>query len=251
MTGVRKSGTDVRATVDDQWHLGSDTKAMTAALIGLLVERGRLRWDTTIEDVFPDLASASSSPLKKATVQQLLSHFSGTPGDFPDLQPILRERGVRRRREAVVRLALTRRDITVGDEIGVLQFGYVIAGAMAERIENTLWEELMTRFVFRPLVMTRVGFGGTGKRGRMDHPGRTTRVASPWATVPRSTILPTSGRPARCTARSATGRSSSRISCGVHAARVGCFARRRTGGFTRRRSAACPRSAGVRASGTA
>jgi CubicO group peptidase (beta-lactamase class C family) len=143
---------------------------MTAALIGRLVERGRLVWDTTIEDVFPELASASSSPLKKATVQQLLSHFSGTPADFPDIQPILRERGVRRRREAVVRLALARRDITVGAKLEYSNFGYVIAGAMAERIEDTSWEELMTRFVFRPLLMARVGFGGTGKRGRIDQP---------------------------------------------------------------------------------
>ncbi len=169
-TGVRRSGSDVRVTVEDQWHLGSDTKAMTATLIALLVERGRLRWDTSIEDVFPDLASASTSPLRKATVQQLLSHFSGTPGDFPDLQPILRERGVRRQREAVVRLALTRRDITVGAKMEYSNFGYVIAGAMVERIEKKSWEELMTRFVFNPLRMASVGFGGTGKKGKIDQP---------------------------------------------------------------------------------
>jgi CubicO group peptidase (beta-lactamase class C family) len=170
VTGVRRSGTDVRVTVADKWHLGSDTKAMTAALIGLLIERGRLTWDTTIEDVFPNLASASSSPLKKATIRQLLSHFSGTPGDFPDLQPILRERGVRRRREAVVRLALTQRNVTVGSTFEYSNFGYVIAGAMAERIENASWEDLMTSRVFRPLRMASVGFGGTGTRGKIDQP---------------------------------------------------------------------------------
>jgi CubicO group peptidase (beta-lactamase class C family) len=40
VTGVRKTGTDVAVTVDDTWHLGSDTKAMTAVLIGLVVEQG-------------------------------------------------------------------------------------------------------------------------------------------------------------------------------------------------------------------
>jgi CubicO group peptidase (beta-lactamase class C family) len=99
-----------------------------------------------------------------------LSHFSGTPPDFPDPRPILRERGVRRQREAAVRLALTRRDITVGAKLEYSNFGYVIAGAMAERIENSSWEELITRFVFRPLMMVRVGFGGTGKRGTIDQP---------------------------------------------------------------------------------
>src|SRR5947209_7467119 len=43
--GVRKAGTKVPVTVDDQWHLGSDTKAMTATVIARLVEQGRLKWE--------------------------------------------------------------------------------------------------------------------------------------------------------------------------------------------------------------
>src|ERR1700733_12072371 len=34
VTGVRELGDATRATLDDQWHLGSDTKAMTATLVG-------------------------------------------------------------------------------------------------------------------------------------------------------------------------------------------------------------------------
>src|SRR5262245_25594305 len=36
--GLRKRGDDTAVTVDDQFHLGSDTKAMTATLIAGLVE---------------------------------------------------------------------------------------------------------------------------------------------------------------------------------------------------------------------
>src|SRR5262249_8050132 len=32
VTGVRKAGTEVAVTVQDKWHLGSDTKVMTACL---------------------------------------------------------------------------------------------------------------------------------------------------------------------------------------------------------------------------
>src|SRR5262245_60795524 len=45
VTGVRKADADVAATIDDQWHLGSDTKAMTAVIIATLVERGKLTWE--------------------------------------------------------------------------------------------------------------------------------------------------------------------------------------------------------------
>src|SRR4051812_30733534 len=42
--GVRKLGDGKRATTDDRWHLGSDTKAMTATLAGMLVDEKRLAW---------------------------------------------------------------------------------------------------------------------------------------------------------------------------------------------------------------
>ena len=45
--GVRALGTDVPVTIDDRFHLGSDTKAMTATLAGMMVDEGRLRWDST------------------------------------------------------------------------------------------------------------------------------------------------------------------------------------------------------------
>lgn len=53
VTGVRKSGTDVAAAPDDLWHLGSDTKAMTAAWIAHVVGRTPLKWDAAIGAVLP------------------------------------------------------------------------------------------------------------------------------------------------------------------------------------------------------
>lgn len=55
--GVRRYGTNTPVTFDDQFHLGSDTKAMTATLLARLVEEGKLSWTTTLEQVFPHLAS--------------------------------------------------------------------------------------------------------------------------------------------------------------------------------------------------
>ena len=42
VVGVRKRDTDVRATLDDLWLLGSTTKAMTATLVATFVEQGAL-----------------------------------------------------------------------------------------------------------------------------------------------------------------------------------------------------------------
>jgi len=42
-------------------------------------------------------------------------------------------------------------------------YGYVIAGAMAEHAADAEWEELMRRVLFRPLSMTSAGFGPPGR----------------------------------------------------------------------------------------
>lgn len=41
--GVRKLGDATRVTIDDVWHLGSDTKAMTATLFAATSSEGRSR----------------------------------------------------------------------------------------------------------------------------------------------------------------------------------------------------------------
>ncbi len=46
--GVRKAGTLVPISLDDKWHLGSDTKAMTAALVACLVENCKLQWSQVL-----------------------------------------------------------------------------------------------------------------------------------------------------------------------------------------------------------
>ena len=77
--GVRKAGADVAVTDDDQWHLGSDTKAMTAVVIARLVEENKLHWASTIADVFPELAPTFSADFRKITLEELLCHRSGLP----------------------------------------------------------------------------------------------------------------------------------------------------------------------------
>src|SRR6186997_145659 len=48
VAGVRKRGSAERITLDNQFHLGSCTKAMTATLVAMLVEEGKLHWTTTL-----------------------------------------------------------------------------------------------------------------------------------------------------------------------------------------------------------
>jgi CubicO group peptidase (beta-lactamase class C family) len=82
VAGVRKKGKRVPVAPDDLWHLGSDTKAMTATLVGLLVQEGALTWDTRVADVFPELAGEFHPDCKAVTVRQLLAHRGGLRKDL-------------------------------------------------------------------------------------------------------------------------------------------------------------------------
>jgi len=167
--GVRKAGTGVKVTARDQWHLGSETKAMTAHVIAALVERGRLKWETTITESFPEMAESFRPSLRKATLAQLLSHRSGLVENLP--WNTLPRGGAREQREAAVRmLAQAPRRFDPGADFLYSNTGYVVAGAMADRATGTSWEELMVRTLFEPLGMRSAGFGVTGTPGKIDQP---------------------------------------------------------------------------------
>src|SRR5215472_16531462 len=77
VVGARKYGTKVAATINDQFHLGSDTKAMTATLLAMYVEQGKLGWDWTLERIFPELASSMNPAYRRVTLEQMLAHRAG------------------------------------------------------------------------------------------------------------------------------------------------------------------------------
>ena len=49
--GTRRAGESVPVSLRDPYHIGSDTKAMTAVLAGMLVDEGKMRWETTVADL--------------------------------------------------------------------------------------------------------------------------------------------------------------------------------------------------------
>ena len=160
---------DVPASLDDRWHVGSNTKAMTATLVGRLVERGPLQWDTTLAEVFPDLAPRFHDDMRGVTVIQLLAHRSGLP-ENPDLSRYGGRPAPDKRLEAVVEYLAEAPRKKPGNEHRYSNLGYVVTGAVIEKLTGKSWEEAIKEEVFGPLGMDSTGFGGTGTPGQLDQP---------------------------------------------------------------------------------
>jgi CubicO group peptidase (beta-lactamase class C family) len=170
-TGVRKVGTKVPITSTDKWHLGSDTKVMTATLLAQLVEASKLKWETTLGEVFPDLAKTMTPELARVNLLQLLSHRAGLQPNVAWFTYGKRGATYPEQRLAVLQDLLDKPlKAAPGSKFEYSNLGYVIAGAVAEKVTGQAWETLLQERIFRPLGMKSAGFGGVGKEGELDQP---------------------------------------------------------------------------------
>lgn len=176
--GVRKRGTEVPVTLDDLWHLGSDGKAMTGTLIARLVERGQLRWDSTLAQIFPELAPQMNPEFQKVTLLQLLSHRAGLPANL-DLAGYSGDDVQSLRLRAVREYLAKKPESKPGSTFVYSNLGYIIAGAIVEKVTGQPWERAITDEVFKPLQMNSAGFGGTGTPGQIDQPWPHTEDGQP------------------------------------------------------------------------
>lgn len=177
VVGSRALGHPQPATVNDRWHIGSDTKAFTATLIGTLVDRQVVSLDDTLETSLPALANTMHPAYRRITIRQLLSHTAGLPPltntetEFPTAQTVVRSvRGVSAQRMALARYFLSKPPASAAGTFRYSNLGYIIAGAIAESRTGESWEDLMSERVFIPLGIRDAGFGPPGHSGRYDQP---------------------------------------------------------------------------------
>jgi CubicO group peptidase (beta-lactamase class C family) len=174
--GVRRAGHTECVGLHDSFHLGSCTKAMTATLCALLIEQNKLRWHSTVADVFPDLAAELQADYRSVTLEQLLGHRSGLSEGFTfstTVWPKVWELAgpLDEQRRQLLKLVFNDKPSSPpGTEYEYSNCGYAIAGAMCEQVTGRTWEDLMREQIFDPLGMTTAGFGPPGTPGQTDQP---------------------------------------------------------------------------------
>jgi CubicO group peptidase (beta-lactamase class C family) len=167
--GVRKAGSPVAITGHDLVHLGSCTKAMTAAMLATLVAERKLDWDAKMVDVIPELMEKIHPDYREITLWQLLTHRAGLPANPEDWGAHKGEE-MKARRLAILKDNLMRPASYEKGEFHYSNFGYMIAACMAEHVTGLSWESLMKKRLFDPLGMSSAGFGEPDARQSLDQP---------------------------------------------------------------------------------
>jgi len=135
------------------FHIGSNTKSMTATLAGLAVDAGLLSWETTAGTVL----GVEDAPGSAATLSQLLRHSAG-------ILPLTTDDEVARwcgqvgdpvSRRAALADRLLREGVLSppGEGHEYSNGGYAIVAAMLEQVHGESWETLLRRRVFAPAGM--------------------------------------------------------------------------------------------------
>lgn len=175
VAGVRTRGKGGKIAVADRFHIGSDTKAMTAMLCGILVDEGKLKWSQTIGETFPELRKSMHPRYHAVTLEQLLTHRGGAPGDLTKDElwgKLWRHKGTPPGARRLLLQGVTSKapEAAPGEKYIYSNAGYSIAGHMAEKVTGRSWEDLAREKIFRPLGMTTAGFGAPGTRAKNDQP---------------------------------------------------------------------------------
>lgn len=172
--GTRIQGRDAPIMPGDLWHMGSNTKAMTATLAARLVEQDYIGWDTTIGEALEGLELDIHPDLARADLAALLTHRSGITANA-GLVTALRLAGSDSGRDVVADRLIYARAV-LGEPGGApgdflySNAGYVIAAMMLEQVTAMPYEALMAREVFEPLGMESAGWGPPGVQGEADQP---------------------------------------------------------------------------------
>jgi CubicO group peptidase (beta-lactamase class C family) len=170
--GKRASQLDVEVKEDDQWHLGSDTKAMTAMLIALAAQEQKLTYESNVAKL---LNSKLTHPLTNdLTIGNLLSHSSGLR-DVQEVQAgkLWKELFKSKKNVSLQRLEMSLASMkeapvtekASGKPDRNFRYGninYIILGAVLEKLYETSWENLLKQKIFDKLSMTSCGYGVAG-----------------------------------------------------------------------------------------
>ncbi len=146
--GVRELGRPAPVDTHTLFAIGSTTKAMTAAAVGMLVDQKKLAWDDPVTRHLPWFALKDPQVTREITVRDLLTHRAGLPSaDFLWYGQENSPRTILERLRLVDPAYSTRSSFIYQNVM------YAAAGAVIEAASGMPWERFIETRIFRPLGM--------------------------------------------------------------------------------------------------
>ena len=150
--GVANLSTGKKVDENTLFGVASNSKAMTAAVLGQLVDEGKIKWDDRVTDYIPEFKMYDPYVTDAFTIRDLLTHRSGLglgAGDlmmFPDGSNFTKKDIIHNLRY-LKPVSAFRTKYDYDNNL------YIVAGEVAERASGIKWEDLVEQRIMKPLGM--------------------------------------------------------------------------------------------------
>jgi len=150
--GVRSIASGEKMDENTLFAIASNSKAFTSAALGILVDEGKLTWDTKVIDIIPEFRLYDPYVTSDFNIKDLLTHRSGMglgAGDLmmwpgsPDFT----------RQDIIHNLRYLRQTSPFRTKYDYDNLLYIVAGVVVERVSDMSWEEFVEERIMQPLGM--------------------------------------------------------------------------------------------------
>jgi CubicO group peptidase (beta-lactamase class C family) len=145
--GVRQVGRPLVVDEHTLFAIGSTTKAMTAAAVGLLVDEKKLDWDDPVTKYLPWFQLPDPWVTREVTIRDLLCHRVGTNALLPAVVGFDRN-------EVLQRFRYLKPYLPFRYQYEYNNSMYTVAGQVVAAVSGLTWEEFVKTRLFNPLGMT-------------------------------------------------------------------------------------------------
>jgi len=150
--GVRRLGEAGPVDEHSLFAIGSNTKAFTAAGVGILVGEGRMAWGDRVVDHLPVFSLFDPYVTREIRVRDLLCHRSGLPAYGGDPVWYASDFG---RDEVLRRVRYLEPSSSFRSQFAYQNIMFLAAGEVTEAVAGVSWDEWIATRILRPLGMTR------------------------------------------------------------------------------------------------
>jgi len=147
--GVKDFEHNTPVTPDTRFAIGSATKAFTAMLAVMSADEGTLSLDDSPKKFLPYFTLRDPDAAAKITLRDLLSHRSGL--NRTDLAMVS---GVFNREELIKVAGMAKPTAKLGEKFQYQNVMYTAAGEAVAKAQNSTWDDLIAKKIFKPLGMT-------------------------------------------------------------------------------------------------
>jgi len=165
--GVSSIATGKKTDENTLFAIASNSKAFTSAALGILVDEGKLTWETKVTDIIPEFRLYNSYVTEDFNIKDLLTHRSGMglgAGDlmlWPDSSSFTKE-------EIIHNLRYLKQVSSFRTKYDYDNLLYLVAGEVVVRVSGQSWEEFVEERIMKPLGMEHSAASFNRVRDRSD-----------------------------------------------------------------------------------